>query len=479
MFAMQFKLFKNIFHNVVILFFMAIIVALYLSPGKDLIADAVVVLAMCLVVLCCHFKGHLRDFLFFIGALVLLILSFLIYRKEFQIAYRLEGVEQVVMGAVVLFLFYKIFRGDVLLNKSYALIFILLIPSLVHLFYLYYDMINALYQWDLGRVDSAGRGFLEYLKDTPRVGRRYASLAMVQLLFVAVMIFLSKKSSLHGKVSIALCGLSVFALLLLDARSAYVSILLAFLMPLVCVPNIRRGFFCQLRGLSVNSKILLTISILMVGLVGFNTGKSRWNALSYSVSVAYADVFNKEEGLKLNDLPYVSSLFWDKPIDDPYRCMAAREFRCVVDQSAYLRSAWLLVGFKSLWERPFGVGYSKDYMARLWELDGEIGVYQRNDSTLVELAVCYGVLGVLAYLAVVIIVLRLIKRGSDAKQPMFSMLLGILILSILCRGFYDLISEGIFKYLMALIGIYFSFIGVKYLAFNHNNRLEITFSKKR
>lgn len=472
----NFKLNKNIFQLAVLLMLMTIVVTLYLSPSKDLIADAVVLFVACLYLIRSKLRGYLVDLLFLIGALGVPVLFFLIYKKEIRLDYVLGGVEQLVMCAVVMSLFYSVFKSNLFVNKGYALMVLLLIPSLIHMYYLYLDMVGALYGWDLTRVDSAGRGVLEYLKETPRVGRRYASLAMVQLLFASIMIFLLQKSNFYKKVSIILFCMSVLSLLLLDARSAYVSLLLVFLIAAVAVPGLGKGVFCLLLRLSVKFKILLIISFLVITVVAFNTGKSRWSAMSYSFSTAYDDVFHYSQNFDIKSRPYVSTSFWDKPVEDPYKCTAAREFRCVVDQSAYLRSAWMLVGVKSMWEHPFGIGYSRDYMARLWGVDGQVGFYQRNDSTLVELVVCYGIFGLIFYLCLVMVVIFAIRRNLDDKSFAVIGILGILILSVLLRGIHDLISEGVWRYLMALIGIFFALFGMDAGGRRKINSLKTTYS---
>lgn len=104
---------------------------------------------------------------------------------------------------------------------------------------------------------------------------------------------------------------------------------------------------------------------LVVGAATLETsaGKNRWVAMTYSFKAAAHDDFDESSNPAAR--PYIDKTNWNAPIENIDKCYLEGHFRCKVDQSAYLRMAWLLEDERSLIEHPFGIGYSDDYMGRL------------------------------------------------------------------------------------------------------------------
>jgi hypothetical protein len=336
---------------------------------------------------------------------------------------------------------------------------VLVIPGLVHLSYLYWDMVHALIAKGLSLEGMLQPLLIESLKDTPRVGRRYVSLAMVQLIFTAGIInFYTKRRALK-RCAFGLLLISLFSLALLDARSAYVSIFIASA-AMLSVFGYGILPICFQSGFSVKKNVKLlcvaVCSVLIISTVAFNAGKSRWLAMEYSVGMAFNDVFKSTA--VLSDQPFVSIAFWEDPILDFDKCLSEQHFRCVADQSAYLRSAWVLSGIRSLADHPMGIGYTKSYMAHLWGVAGQKGMYQYNDIFLVELAVCFGFLGLLFYLWLFADVTLNLKNLIKKKSNYELLLLGALLFTLFGRGMVDQLTDGLWRYLMAILGMFYGLL---------------------
>lgn len=121
--------------------------------------------------------------------------------------------------------------------------------------------------------------------------------------------------------------------------------------------------------------------------------------------------------------------------------------------------AWLLVGLTSVVDHPLGIGYSDNYLGRLWGVAGDDGKYQRSDSFLVEHIVSFGLPGIALYGWLVWGVLRTLQRSVRSGEASATLVLvcGIILVCV-GRGLVDVFSEGLWRYLMALLGMYYGLL---------------------
>jgi hypothetical protein len=367
-------------------------------------------------------------------------------------------IQQLLYGFVPYLLFYFLFRNQSVTVRYSPLIImaIFILPGLVHVAYMYFDIGLALQK---GAVAfSSKQGLLEYVKESPRVGRRYLSVAMLHLLCGGLLMAWYFRLRLGRYCAWVIVGLSVLSLALLDARAAYVSVIIGGLLMVFAVGPTRA--WQALRSfLPIGLGWKLVLAGLLVGAiaVGYSAGKSRWVAMSYSFQAAVHDVFDAKE--ELAQRPYVNAGYWSAPIEDINVCYLEGHFRCKVDQSAYLRMAWLLVGLASVVDHPLGIGYSDNYLGRLWGVAGDEGKYQRSDSFLVEHIVSFGLPGVALYGLLFWGVLRTLQRSVRSGEAGAALVLvcGIILVCV-GRGLVDVFSEGLWRYLMALLGMYYGLL---------------------
>lgn len=123
-------------------------------------------------------------------------------------------------------LLYLMFRNQDGANIPLLVVGVFLIPGLIHLAFMYLDMFRAIQHGDVLFVSSSRQGLLEYIKDTPRVGRRYLSLALLHLLFAGLMMSWYLRRTPTRYLAWGLSSFSVLSLFLLDARAAYASVLI-------------------------------------------------------------------------------------------------------------------------------------------------------------------------------------------------------------------------------------------------------------
>lgn len=440
--------------SVALILLCCLIVTLYLAPSKESIGDFLVAGMMV-----AGFSVLNVDRKIFVSAVkptlpLLVMISFVII-SDFYSGGDGAFLKLLLIGMLPYFLFYMVFKSA--FNKKYA-IAVLLVPGLIHLGYLCMDMLIAIWHGNVSFSSSAREGLLEQVKNTPRVGRRYGSVALVQLLVAGAVISTSYKYSAARKLGWLLSFISIIILVLLDARAAYVSIFIAcWLMILAAGPSRSWRAVKGWLPKKVLNQLILIVFVLVAANLGYSAGKSRWISLGYSFSAAAHDVFESEVDLALR--PYVNTAYWSEPVADYSKCWREEHFRCMVDQSAYLRFAWVLVGIKSLAEHPFGIGYTKNYMERLWGVDSSNNVYSHNDSFLIEIAVAFGFPGLLLYSIFIFSVLRsfrrVVKRGCASP-----MLVAVFALLLACfgRSVIDQFNEGLWRYMMVLLGVYYGLL---------------------
>jgi hypothetical protein len=355
--------------------------------------------------------------------------------------------------------FFELARSRVSLRT--LLIAILVVPGIIHFGYMCFDILKAAWDEKIPWLLSANFGWLEYIKSFPRVGRRYLSIALVSFFcgsIVLTMISKRKRSFVLGS------GLAVVVLIsiaLMDARAAYFSIACGAILTAAAVVAGPKSFDAAaiVRRHSLSTCAVLAFVVLgvagVVTAVGYSAGKSRWIAVTYSAERALNDTLAATQDIKQRY--YVDAAFWDVPIDDIGKCYLEGRFRCQVDQSLYLRLSWLIEGGKSLLKYPFGIGYSEDYMGRLWGVGGVGGKYQRADNFIVEIAVSFGFVGIGIWIFLIWRVWTTLRQSFQEQQTQrFTLLvIGLPLLILLSRSLIDVISEGALHYLMALYGIFY------------------------
>lgn len=365
---------------------------------------------------------------------------------------------QLLYGLVPYLLFYLIFRHRTGAQADTLLMAVLIIPGVVHIAYMYLDVFRAIQGGEVAFLTSSKFGLMEYVKDAPRVGRRYLSMALLHLLGGGLLLAWHVRVGPLRYLAWILAGLSVLSLALLDARAAYVSMFIgALLLAWVVGPRqtwqSAKQVFQWRRGWKLVAAGVLIAAVTL----GYSAGKSRWVAMAYSFDYAVHDVFHEQ--MPLSERPYVDRAFWNTPIDDIDECYREENFRCRVDQSAYLRMAWLLSGVQSLVNHPLGIGYTQDYMGRLWGVAGDDSKYQRNDSFLVEHVVSFGWPAIVLFGWLFWGVMSALRRALRAGQASAAtIMLCAIVLACVGRAVVDVFSEGLWKYLMALMGIYFGLL---------------------
>ena len=363
---------------------------------------------------------------------------------------------ELIRGFIPFFALYILSRNLPVGNEQTLkfVVFCFVVPGLVQCAYIYFDIAQALID---GRL-SFGLGYLEFVKDTPRVGRRYASVAMLHFLAGGVLMAVEYRAGLWRSIASVCIVLSLLSLVLLDARAAYASVLigLGFLLLAVKPAGLWSAFKAKVFKRR-KAAVALCLLFGMLVAVGFSTGYSRYQAMGYSVEMAVKDVLISQQDL--TSRPYVNSNYWSVPPESIAGCFLDNHIRCKADQSAYLRTAWLIVGFSSLIENPLGVGYQSDYFGRLWGVLGEKNLYQRSDSFLVEQIVSFGFVGVVLYCLLWLGVAGTLRVEFKASRANASLIvISAVIFVCFGRGLVDMFSEGLWRYLMALLGMYYGLL---------------------
>lgn len=436
---------------------LAVILVLYLAPTKYYTSDllAAVSLIILLAALGLRRSGITGGIKPLAPLLVMLLYVFLLYLSTKAGPEAVFYMRELLIAFVPFLLLYVLFRNQAPSQMPMLAVAVFLLPGLVHLALMYYDIFLAVQRGDVPFMQSSKHGLLEYIKDAPRVGRRYLSLALLHLLCAGLMMAWHLRRALTRYWAWGLSSLSAVSLALLDARAAYASVIIGGLLMMAAVGPARAWQACRL--VSWGRFLLLVGLLIATAALGYNAGKSRWVAMSDSVAAAVYDVFDSE--VELAQRPFVNESYWSEPIEDIDACYLEGHFRCKIDQSAYLRTAWLLWGLKSLVEYPLGIGYSSDYMGRLWGVAGIEGKYQRTDSFLVEQIVSFGLIGILPYALLVWGLLRSLRCAiQEGNAPVVLVAVSGLILVCVGRALVDVFDKGLWRYLMALLGMYYGLL---------------------
>lgn len=459
-----------------------LVFTLYLAPGKHLAADvlAAVLLLIWLTVIGVRRSG-IENAIKPLAPFLILLFYIIALNTVHGLTLDTGYIQQLLVGFVPFLTMYVVFRQQLSARMCMLAVAIFLIPGLVHLVYMYFDIFAAMVSRDarvlLTPTESVGlshlterlnklgypisqssSGVLEGIKEAPRTGRRYASMAILHLLCGGLLLGMRYKLPAVRYFAGGLIALSILTLALLDARAAYASVLIGGFMVFISIGAARASTAMKL-VLKVKfwQGLVLAGLVALILIVGFSAGKSRWFSMSYSFEAAKHDVIDSQKDLKSR--PYVDHEFWVKPLesldDEDLR------FRLQVDQSAYLRVAWLIVGLQSLIENPWGVGSASNYFGRLWGVAGDEGKYQRGDSFFVENLISGGVISLLLHPILLFSVGRCLRRSVVDKgfeANVLIMILAGIIFICLGRSLVDVFAEGAWRYFMALLGMYYGLL---------------------
>lgn len=442
---------------------LSVIFTLYMAPTPEKYEMADILAVLLLIPVLAKYRMGLSKWADSIKPLIpLLVLMAYIALQAWTVGdggeAGLRYVLQLLYGLLPYLLFYLIFRNLARTRTDILLMAVLVIPGVVHLAYLYLDVFLAIHQGDVTFMSSSKHGFMEYVKNAPRVGRRYLSMALLHLLSGGLLVAWYVKNGPLRYGAWALSGLSVLSLAVLDARAAYASVFIgALLLAWAVGPRQAWRSVKDVFRWHPLWKLVLAGFLVAAVVLGYSAGKSRWIAMTYSVEWAVHDVFHSETAI--SQRPYVDMTFWNAPLEDVYKCYRSGQFRCRADQSAYLRTAWLLEGARSLVDQPLGIGYSEDYMGRLWGVEEDASKYQRIDSFLVEHIVSFGWPAILLYGWFFWGIVSAMRRAARAGQASAAtIIVGAILLACVGRTLVDVFSEGLWKYLMALLGIYYGLL---------------------
>ena len=177
--------------QVVVAMWLSVIFTLYLAPtaAKYLAADwmAAVLLVLALAAIGLS-RTRLAAGIKPMAPLLALVAYVLVQGFVLGETGGLPYVRQLLSGFVPYVLFYVLFRNLSAGRARYILLAIFILPGLVHLAYMYWDIGRAIQKGDLLLHASARFGLLESVKDSPRVGRRYLSVALLHLLCGGLML---------------------------------------------------------------------------------------------------------------------------------------------------------------------------------------------------------------------------------------------------------------------------------------------------
>ena len=352
------------------------------------------------------------------------------------------------LSVLVFGVFYRGFAGLRIGRRYVWLVFLFAAPAVVHLLYMSFDIaVWAMHQKVV---------YIEHVKDVPRIGRRYLSHALAPLPLAVWLVGARIRPARHlPLVFLVGVALPVLALALLDARAAYLALGGAVVMVILVRPL--RQAFAQAARLwqrrLPNVHILLLAVLLGSAALAYASGKPRWEALAGSFVAALTDV-HAWTGDTTERPPFADTGYWSRSAEE--RC-TVNQARCEVDQSVYLRTAWMLHAWGQLAEHPFGVGLRPDLM-RL-EGPGPSDGIDRSDNTagdnfLIETGLAFGWVGLGLY---GIFWWRILRTGTLAaargRRRGIHALMTVVVGMVVLRSFVDVLSFGLWYYWIAMVGV--------------------------
>ncbi|MDB5764018.1 MAG: hypothetical protein JWQ21_3013 [Herminiimonas sp.] len=327
------------------------------------------------------------------------------------------------------------------------LIYLLLLPGIFHISLFVVDLMQA---YGNGAFDIPD--YLFYIKDIPRAGRKYLTIALTSLIVFALLG--SACASKKMKASLLLLfPVAAFSFALLDTRAAQFAVGVAISATFL-IPWLRKAFAAQATRI-IYPRIFLVAylaGVLIVSIaIGYSSGKYRWS--QFNLSVISAIKGPHDANLDPGEDAWVHSSYWRN------NSCVGRELRCSVDSSAYLRTSWLLFGLRGVLNHPFGLGANRKPLSALFLAENPSAglddiALKDSHSGLLDLAICFGLPGTICFLWFSLKILNLgrtrIKDNSDRV-----LLLGIYLIFIIClaRFLVDSFTDGLGFYLMSTAGM--------------------------
>jgi FkbM family methyltransferase len=435
-------------HGLPTLAVMAVVMALYLAPTKDDDATALVLVLGAVSLVAGRGRTTHWRALWLLWPLALLGAYAVFLDLVFPQASALPLVMRLALTAVVFWVFHHLFAGMRMGRRYLWPIFVVAAPAAVHLVYMAFDIVVWVMDQDVV--------YLSSVKDVPRTGRRYLSHALAPLLVATLLIGARVRPARYlPLVFMAGVVLPLLALALLDARAAYLALLGVIVLTCLVRP-LRQAF---VHGASVWKRRLPGFQALLVAaamaavLLGYASGKPRWEAMASSFSAALADV-NAWGGGETRRPPFADTGYWSRSANE--RCVL-NQARCEVDQSMYLRTAWMVHALRQLLAHPLGVGLRPDLMN--FEASRAPDGIDRSQNTagdnfLIETGLAFGFVGLGLYALFWWRILRIgvLSTAQGRRRPLFALLTVIIGMGVL-RGFVDVLSQGLWYYWIAMVGI--------------------------
>lgn len=220
---------------------LSLIFTLYLAPSKHFTAD---LLAAVLLVIALGAIGLRRSGVMGCIKPLTPLFVMLLYVVLFDLSSEAEPdavfyMRELLLGFIPFLLLYVMFRNQAPAQVPMLAVTVFLLPGLVHLAFMYLDIFLAVQHGDVPFLSSSKHGLLEYVKEAPRVGRRYLSLALLHLLCAGLLMtwYLRRVPTKYW--AWGLSSLGALSLALLDARAAYVSVIIGAGLLLMAVGSTR------------------------------------------------------------------------------------------------------------------------------------------------------------------------------------------------------------------------------------------------
>jgi hypothetical protein len=436
---------KRIFNLELLL--ISISITLYLSPTKELIASLILFLLFL-------YNLIIRKNIFYPCKYFIPLILIIGYALSLAVFYDTpipyEFLKKIIIGGFILLFSINLFSKNYY-NSRLSFFYIMLLPGLVHIAYLYYDIF---------RYSIQTTNFLwEHLKDVPRVGRRYISTSTLSLM-LSFFIMGGYSKKLTAKLcSLVGFGIAMISMAILDARAGYIVSVMIFIGPLV-FRKTRILYFGFVRNWQTEFPYFYPIVLCIFTLtlvVGYKTGEERWGQFYQSISLAI-ESNQTSSGYRKNYL--ASQEFWNKDYskNDLTQCIREKQERCIVDQSAYLRSHWFINSLKVLKKYPLGLGYRPEMTSSLQSSEVLISnqpifLGGAGDCFIVETILSFGVIGLLLYGWFFSSGILPYYMGNELlkKSPLGTAFFLVSIASIL-RMTIDAFGEGLWTYFMIFFG---------------------------
>ena len=237
-----------------------------------------------------------------------------------------------------------------------------------------------------------------------------------------------------GNVNLGAClVIALFGVYVTDARNGLVELIGMCLAVLAGSLHANRARFT--RNAWVAAIVLALVAPLALGLVSVKLDP-RWQGFAESVAIAWDTQTHRA---------------WLDPKEHPLPYRANGQ---LVDESTYLRAAWLKEGALLVAEHPWGQGYGRAAFGRGLQLKYGEGSGNHSHSGLLDLAIQAGIPAVLLWLALLASLFVLALRSYRHNRSFPALLLLAIVAGFSIRMLLDSnIRDHMFKQFMFLAGV--------------------------